>query len=35
MDFHLIDLNTWRRKEYFEHYFDSVPCTYNITVKSR
>lgn len=33
MEFHLIDLNTWKRKEYFEHYFAHVPCTYSMTVK--
>ena len=24
---------TWQRKEYFEHYFSNVPCTYSMTVK--
>ena len=33
MEFQLIDLKTWKRKEYFEHYFTHVPCTYSMTVK--
>lgn len=33
MEFRLIDPNTWKRKEYFEHYFAHVPCTYSTTVK--
>lgn len=33
MEFHKINLETWKRKEYFEHYFSHVPCTYSITVK--
>lgn len=32
MEFNRIDTATWDRKEYFEHYFSDVPCTYNITV---
>ena len=33
MEFRLIDIDTWKRKEYFEHYFAQVPCTYSMTVK--
>lgn len=33
MFFKKIDRNTWTRKEYFEHYFSNVPCTYSMTVK--
>lgn len=33
MDFKKIELATWSRKEYFEHYFTNVPCTYSMTVK--
>ncbi len=31
--FKKIDKECWARKEYFEHYFSNVPCTYSITVK--
>lgn len=30
-NFHLIDLDHWGRKPYFEHYFNAVPCTYSMT----
>lgn len=33
MVFEKIDKNSWNRKEYFDHYFASVPCTYSMTVK--
>lgn len=33
MAFEKIDKEKWGRKEYFEHYFSDVPCTYSITVK--
>lgn len=33
MKFHKIDLQTWKRREYFEHYVSSIPCTYSLTVK--
>ena len=33
MDFNPIDLNTWARREHFEHYFSDVPCTYSMTAK--
>lgn len=33
MSFEIIDIEYWKRKEYFEHYFSGVPCTYSFTVK--
>src|SRR5699024_1979871 len=33
MQFEKIDRETWTRREYFEHYFGAVPCTYSMTVK--
>ena len=33
MEFTIIDKSTWPRKEYFEHYFSDIPCTYSMTVK--
>lgn len=33
MEFQIINLNTWKRKEYFEHYYKHNPCTYSMTVK--
>ena len=33
MKFQKIDKENWSRKEYFEHYFTNVPCTYSMTVK--
>jgi len=33
MLFEKINRDTWARKEYFEHYFSNVPCTYSMTVK--
>lgn len=33
MEFKKIDKENWARKEYFEHYFSDVPCTYSITTK--
>lgn len=33
MEFQLVDRSTWKRKEYFEHYFAHIPCTYSVTVK--
>lgn len=32
MSFHIIDIKNWKRKEYFEHYFSTIPCTYSMTV---
>ena len=31
MNFNKIDLNTWNRKNSYNHYFDTVPCTYSMT----
>lgn len=31
MTFTKIDRETWPRKEYFDHYFTKVPCTYSAT----
>ncbi|WP_329384233.1 type A chloramphenicol O-acetyltransferase [Anaerofustis butyriciformans] len=28
-----ININNWNRKEYFEHYFSNIPCTYSMTIK--
>lgn len=33
MNFKKIDINNWKRKEYFEHYFSNVPCTYSMSIK--
>lgn len=33
MEFKFIDKDNWKRKEYFDHYFFNVPCTYSMTVK--
>lgn len=33
MNFTLIDKEHWARREYFDHYFTDVPCTYSMTVK--
>lgn len=33
MKYTIIDKTTWKRKEYFEHYITTVPCTYSITSK--
>lgn len=33
MNFTLIDMNDWDRKEYFEHYYQNIPCTYSMSVK--
>ena len=32
MTFTPIDINSWDRKEYFEHYYKNIPCTYSMTV---
>ncbi|CAG7652226.1 type A chloramphenicol O-acetyltransferase [Paenibacillus allorhizosphaerae] len=31
MKFHPIDVNSWGRKPYFEHYLNNVRCTYSMT----
>lgn len=33
MNFTIIDKENWDRKEYFEHYFSELPCTYSMNVK--
>ncbi len=33
MTFTKIDLETWPRREYFDHYFNQVPCTYSAVFK--
>ena len=30
--FRIIDKDTWKRKPYFDHYFNQILCTYSITV---
>lgn len=32
MQFHRIDLETWPRREHFQHYLERVPCGYSMTV---
>lgn len=32
MGFHLIDMENWERREYYEHYINEVVCTYSLTV---
>lgn len=31
-NFQLINLGTWPRREYFQHYYSTIPCTYSMTV---
>nr|AIA18615.1 Chloramphenicol_Acetyltransferase_CAT [uncultured bacterium] len=31
MKFELIDVSTWSRREYFDHYLNKIPCTYSMT----
>lgn len=33
MNFTVINKENWNRKEYFEHYFSQIPCTYSMTNK--
>ena len=33
MAFTLIDRAHWPRREYFDHYFDQVPCSYSMTTE--
>lgn len=33
MSFNLINKESWQRREYFEHYYSKVPCTYSMTIK--
>ncbi len=30
--FNKIDMQSWNRRESYNHYFDNVPCTYSMTV---
>ena len=32
MNFHYIDIEIWKRREWFEHYLNKVRCTYSMTV---
>lgn len=32
MNFKKIDRSTWKREEYFKHFFSNTPCTYSMTV---
>lgn len=32
MGFNLINMDTWNRKECFEHFYNNAKCTYSITV---
>lgn len=32
MAFHLIDIENWDRKEFYEHFIKDVVCTYSVTV---
>ena len=32
MAFRLIDLETWERREFYEHFINEVVCTYSVTV---
>jgi chloramphenicol O-acetyltransferase type A len=32
MNFKPIDVSQWKRREYFEHYLNQVPCTYSMTL---
>lgn len=33
MEYTRINKSTWKRREYFEHYFSVNPCTYSLTTK--
>lgn len=33
MVFEKINQDQWSRREYFEHYFSNIPCTYSLTSK--
>lgn len=33
MIFSKINKSGWNRKEYFDHYYSEVPCTYSMTTK--
>lgn len=29
----IVDIKTWNRRDYFEHYLENIPCSYSITVE--
>ena len=33
MEFQVIDMRSWPRREYFEHYHSAVPCTYSVSLR--
>lgn len=33
MEFNIINMEHWSRKEYYDHYFSAIPCTYSMTTK--
>lgn len=33
MAFNVIDIENWKRKEYFKHFTNYIPCTYSLTAK--
>ena len=33
MDYTVVDMSAWPRREHFEHYMSAVPCTYSMTTK--
>lgn len=33
MNYKIVDMNKYVRKEHFEHYLMNVPCTYSMTIK--
>lgn len=33
MNYEVIDLAAWPRREHYEHYMRAVPCTYSMTVR--
>ena len=33
MEYTVIDLERWPRREFYEHYMCAVPCTYSMTVR--
>lgn len=33
MEFITLDKNNWNRKDFYNHYFFEVPCTYSLTAK--
>ena len=34
MNFRIIEKEGWKRAEYFQHYFSSVPCTYSTSLNN-